>query len=89
VVETHPGTDPFGRLADSVRDTAERTGTGTTKASELADLVRARHPDKVRDAVLSGAPKDPGHPSKVLAVVDQFEEFRTSPRAPGALRHCV
>jgi energy-coupling factor transporter ATP-binding protein EcfA2 len=81
VVETRPGTDPFGRLADSVRDAAERTGTGTSKASDLADLVRTRQPDKVRDAVLSGAPKDPGRPSKVLVVVDQFEEFRTSPQA--------
>jgi len=81
VIETRPGTDPFGSLADSVRDAAERTGTGPTKASDLADLVRTREPDKVRDAVLSGAPKDPGRPSKVLVVVDQFEEFRTSPQA--------
>jgi WD40 repeat protein len=82
VLETRPGNDPFGRLADSVRDAAERTGTELIKASELADLVRTRQPDKVRDAVLSGAPKGPGRPSKVLVVVDQFEEFRTSPQAP-------
>jgi WD40 repeat protein len=81
VVETRPGTDPFGRLADSVRDAAERTGTGAAKASDLADLVRTRQPDKVRDAVLSGAPKDPARQSKVLVVVDQFEEFRVSPQA--------
>ena len=81
VVETRPGNDPFGRLADSVLDAAERTGTGAAKASDLADLVRTRQPDKVRDAVLSGAPKVPGRSSKVLVVVDQFEEFRTSPQA--------
>jgi hypothetical protein len=39
-------------------------------------------PDKVRDAVLSGAPKYPGRATKVLVVVDQFEEFRTSSQAP-------
>jgi hypothetical protein len=33
----------------------------------------------LRDAVLSGARKDPTRPSKFLLVVDQFEEFRTSP----------
>src|SRR5262249_3504425 len=82
VVETRPGTDPFGRLADGVRDAAEHTGAGTAKASDLADLVRTRQPDKVRDAVLSGAPKYPGRATKVLVVVDQFEEFRTSPQAP-------
>ena len=71
---------PFGRLADSVREVAERTGDHATEASDLADLVRTRQPDKVRDAVLSGAPKDPERPSKILVVVDQFEEFRTSPR---------
>jgi hypothetical protein len=65
-----------------VGDSAERTGTGTAKASDLADLVCTRQPDKVRDAVLSGAPKDPGRPSKVLFVVDQFE-------ADGALAHVV
>jgi hypothetical protein len=81
VIETRPGTDPFGGLADSVRDAAERTGTGAAKASDLADLVRTRQPDKVRDAVLSGAPKAPGRHSKVLVVVDQFEEFRNSPQA--------
>jgi hypothetical protein len=81
VVETRPGTDPFGRLADDVRDAAERTGSNPTKASELAELVRTRQPDKVRDAVLSGAPKDPGRPTKVLVISDQFEEFRTSPQA--------
>jgi hypothetical protein len=81
VVETRPGTDPFGRLADDVREAAERTGTNPTKASELAELVRTLQPDKVRDAALSGAPKNPGGPTKVLVVVDQFEEFRTSPQA--------
>jgi energy-coupling factor transporter ATP-binding protein EcfA2 len=81
VIETRPGSDPFPRLADSVRAAAERTGTRPREASELADLVRTRQPDKVRDAVLSGAPKDPQRPSKILLVVDQFEEFRTSPHA--------
>ena len=81
VVETTPGTDPFGRLADSVRTAAERIGARPIEASELADLVRTRQPDKVRDAVLSGTPKDPLRPSKVLLVIDQFEEFRTSPQA--------
>lgn len=81
VVDTRPGTDPFGRLADSVRASAEQTGIGPKVASELADLVRTRQPDKVRDAILSGAPKDTHHLSKVLLVVDQFEEFRTSPQA--------
>src|SRR3712207_1893742 len=81
VVETRPGTDPFGNLADSVRDAAERTGTWPEKANQLAGLVRTREPDNVRDAVLLGAPKDPRRPSKVLLVVDQFEEFRASPQA--------
>jgi WD40 repeat protein len=81
VIETRPGTDPFGRLADSVRTAAEQTGTRPMVASDLADLVRTRQPDKVRDAVLSSAPRNPHHPSKVLLVVDQFEEFRTSPHA--------
>src|SRR5262249_42833465 len=81
VVETRPGTDPFGRLADSVREATEHTGTGPKEASELAELVRTRQPERVRDAVLSGAPKDPLRPSKVLVVVDQFEEFRTSAQA--------
>jgi hypothetical protein len=81
VVETRPGADPFGRLADDVRDAAERTGTSPTKASELAELVRTRQPDKVRDAILSGAPKGWSRPTKVLVVVDQFEEFRTAPHA--------
>ncbi len=56
VVETRPGADPFGGLADSVRAAAERTGTRPMVASDFADLVRTRQPDKVRDAVLSGAP---------------------------------
>jgi hypothetical protein len=30
---------------------------------------------------LSGAPKDPDRRSKILLVVDQFEEFRTSAQA--------
>jgi energy-coupling factor transporter ATP-binding protein EcfA2 len=81
VVETRPGTDPFGRLADDVRDAAERTGTNPGKASELAELVRSREPEKVRDAVLSGAPKETSRPTGVLVVVDQFEEFRTSTQA--------
>ena len=81
IIETRPGTDPFGRLADSVRAAAEQTGTRPMLASDLADLVRTRQPDKVRDAVLSSAPRDPDHASKVLLVVDQFEEFRTSPHA--------
>jgi formylglycine-generating enzyme required for sulfatase activity len=81
VIETRPGNDPFGRLADSVRAAAEQTGTGPAGASQLADLIRSRQPDKVRDAVLSGAPKATGKPSKTLIVVDQFEEFRTSPEA--------
>ena len=53
-------------------------------------MARAESADKVRDAVLSGAPKLMGRPSKVLVVVDQFEEFRTSPQAAAyveALRH--
>jgi formylglycine-generating enzyme required for sulfatase activity len=81
VILTRPGNDPFGRLADSIRAAAEQTGTGPKAASELADLVRTRQADKVRDAVLAGAPKDPERPSKILVVVDQFEEFRTSPQA--------
>jgi hypothetical protein len=81
VIETRPGTDPFGRLADDVREAADRTGTNPGRASELAQLVRTREPDKVRDALLSGAPKETGCPTKILVVVDQFEEFRTSPQA--------
>jgi formylglycine-generating enzyme required for sulfatase activity len=81
VIETRPGNDPFGRLADSVRAAAEQTGTGPARASELASLIRSREPDTVRDAVLSGAPKATGKPSKILIIVDQFEEFRTSPEA--------
>ena len=81
VIETRPGTDPFARLADSVRETAERTGAPPKIASELADLVRTKQPEKVRDAVLWGAPSDPHTPTKTLIVVDQFEEFRTSPDA--------
>jgi energy-coupling factor transporter ATP-binding protein EcfA2 len=33
VIETRPGADPFGRLADDIRDATERTGTSATKAS--------------------------------------------------------
>jgi hypothetical protein len=81
VIGTRPGNDPFGRLADSVRAAAEQIGMGPTGASELADLVRTRQPNKVRDAILAGAPKDPARPSKILVIVDQFEEFRTSAQA--------
>ena len=81
VILTRPGNDPFGRLADSVRAAAEQTGMRPIVSADLAELVRTRQPDKVRDAVLAGAPKDPARPTKILVVVDQFEEFRTSPQA--------
>jgi formylglycine-generating enzyme required for sulfatase activity/energy-coupling factor transporter ATP-binding protein EcfA2 len=82
VIETRPGNDPFKHLADSVRAAAEQSGMRPLVASELADLIRTRQPDKVRDAVLAGAPIDPAaRPTKILIIVDQFEEFRTSPDA--------
>jgi WD40 repeat protein len=81
VVETRPGTDPFGRLADDLRKAAEAAGKGPRAANEVAELVRDKKPSKVRDALLSTAPTEPRLETKALLVVDQFEELRTSPDA--------
>lgn len=78
VVETRPGTSPFVRLADDLREAAQRVGISPRDASEIADLVRTKKPDKLRDAMLSAAPRDPQRPVRTLLVMDQFEEFRTS-----------
>ena len=81
VVETRPGTDPFTRLADDLRKAADATGKGPKAANEIAELVREKKPSKVRDALLSTAPIEPGLETKLLLVVDQFEELRASPDA--------
>ena len=81
VVETRPGTDPFGRLADDLRKAAEAAGKGPKAANEVAELVREKKSSKVRDAILSTAPAEPRLKTKVLLVVDQFEELRASPDA--------
>jgi hypothetical protein len=52
---------------------------GSGKAIELADVIRSKKPEKVRSAFLLGFAAE--LPAKVLLVVDQFEEFRTSPDA--------
>jgi WD40 repeat protein len=78
VIETRPGVDPFGRLADDLRRAAEAAGKSPKQASEIAELVRERNPSKLRDAVLSSAPAEPGLETKVLFVVDQFEELRAA-----------
>jgi hypothetical protein len=81
VVETRPGTDPFGRLAGDLRKAAEAAGKGPIAANEVAELVREKKSSKVRDALLSTAPTEPRLETKVLLVVDQFEELRASPDA--------
>jgi hypothetical protein len=81
VVETRPGIDPFGRLADDLRKAAEASGKGPRAANEIAELVREKKASKIRDALLSTAPTGPGLETKVLLVVDQFEELRVSPDA--------
>lgn len=86
VIETCPGTDPFGCLADSVRASAEHTGMRPSESSDLADLVRTRQPDRVRDAILSGAPKDPDRRSKRAASAREDRCARWS-RRPCARHH--
>ncbi len=86
VVETRPGSEPFGRFADDLRDTARRAGIAVDEASKLAAMVRPKadtspSPDAVRDALLSSLPADIAGRAKFLVVVDQFEEFRTATAA--------
>jgi WD40 repeat protein len=86
-LETRPGTDPFGQLADDVRDAAVRLGR--SDASSLAGLVRQtgrlsgtpRDPAVVRDALLSCVPPGATGAARVLLLIDQFEEIATSPDA--------
>jgi hypothetical protein len=81
VVETRPGNNPFARLEDDLRRAAEAAGKGLKQASDIAELVREKKPSRVRDALLSSAPAEPGLTTKLLLVVDQFEELRASPEA--------
>ena len=81
VIETRPGSDPFGRLADDLREAAVAGGVSVDEASRLATMVRGHDPATVRDAVLSALPGDLLSRRHVLLVIDQFEEFRTSPHA--------
>lgn len=89
-VATRPGTDPFNRLADSVRDAARKSGLDAKNSSDLAELVRGVHgtagvvsrsEDRIRDALLASVEADRDSPSKVLLIVDQFEEIAAAPDA--------
>src|SRR5262249_10237043 len=46
VVETRPGNNPFGRLADGLLTALHAAGVETGKAIEFAEVVRSKAPEK-------------------------------------------
>ena len=50
VVETRPGNNPFGRLADDLLRALDVAGVEPKKASELAGMANSKKPEEVRDA---------------------------------------
>ena len=73
VFETRPLGNPFEKLAEAIRESAQQRGLEPKACSDLADLVRTGDPARVKDAVQMAAPSG----AKVFLVVDQFEELFT------------
>lgn len=73
VVEMRPQAQPFERLVDAVNKAAQQAGISAQDRGALADWVRTRRPEKIRDALRDCAPA----PAKTLLLVDQFEELWT------------
>ena len=73
VFETRPLGDPFGKLAAVLRDAATARGRGPKECNEVAELVRTMQASKIKDALHYAA----GGESKIMLVVDQFEELFT------------
>ena len=73
-----PATTPLPASLTTCARWPRPRGRGLRAAHEIAELVREKQPSKVRDALLSSTPTAPGLATKVLLVVDQFEELRAS-----------
>jgi formylglycine-generating enzyme required for sulfatase activity len=73
VLETRPLNRPFENLAIAVLHAGRARGLDAKTCSELADLVRAKRPSSVSDAIRLSGPNE----AKTLLLVDQFEELFT------------